>query len=100
MNHIDRLLKQARKAFHPPIYSALCIIDHDDITGKRKAAPQLWDGIPGSGCMTDAIPVDWEGEYDTADEAAEAANKLFASLNISNPDRVVIIVDDVGALED
>lgn len=98
MNHIDRLLKQARKASYPPIYSALCIIDHDDITGKWKAAPQLWDGVPGSGFRP--IPADWKIEHDTADEAAEAANRLFASLNISNPDRVVIIVDDVGALED
>lgn len=98
MNHINRLLRLARKAVHPPVCNALCIVDHDDITGKWKAAPQLWDGVPGSGFMP--IPADWEGEYDTADEAAEAANRLFASLNISNPDRVAIIVDDVGALED
>lgn len=98
MNHIDRLLIQARKAFNPPIFSALCIIDYDDITEKWIACPQLWDGVPGSGSMP--VPADWKSEYDTADEAAEAANKLFASLNISNPDRVVIIVDDVGALED
>lgn len=98
MNHIDRLLIQARKAFNPPIFSALCIIDHDDITGVWKAVPQLWDGFPGSGFMP--VPADWKSEYATADEAAEAVNKLFASLNISNPDRVVIIVDDVGALED
>lgn len=94
MNHIDRLLIQARKAFNPPIFSALCIIDHDDMTGKWIAAPQLWDGVPCSGFMP--VPADWKSEYDTADEAAEAVNKLFASLNISNPDRVVIIVDDVG----
>lgn len=100
MNHIDRLLIQARKAVNPPIFSALCIIDHDNITGKWKAVPQLWDGVPGSGFMDDAIPADWVSEYGTADEAAEAVNNLFASLNISNPNRVVIIVDDVGALED
>ena len=96
MNHIDRLLIQARKAFHPPVYSALCIIDHDDITGKWKAAPQLWDGIPGSGFMDDAIPKGWVSEYNTADEAYEAVGKLFASLNISKPDRTVILIDDVG----
>ena len=57
MNHIDRLLIQARKTFHPPIYSALCIIDHDDITGMWKAVPQLWDGVPGSGFML--VPEGW-----------------------------------------
>ncbi len=92
------MLIQARKAFSPPIYSALCIIDHDDITGMWKAVPQLWDGVPGSGFMP--VPEDWKSEYDTAEEAADAVNNLFASLNISNPNRVVIIIDDVGVLED
>lgn len=98
MNHIDRLLIQARKAVNPPIFSALCIIDHDDITGKWKAAPQFWNGFPGSGFMP--APADWKTEYGTADEAAEAVNNLFASLNISNPNRAVIIVDDMEVLED
>ena len=98
MNHIDRLLIQARKAFHPPIYSALCIIDHDDITGMWKAVPQLWDGVPGSGFMP--VPADWKSEYDTADEAADAVNSLYESLNIRDPERLVIIIDDVGMLED
>lgn len=98
MNKIDRLLREMKRMSSPSVHSALCIVDHDDITGKWIASPQLWDGIPGSGSMP--IPTGWKSEYDTADEAAEAANKLFASLNISNPDRVVIIVDDVGALED
>ena len=35
-------------------------------------------------------------EYNTADEAYEAVGKLFASLNISEPDRTVILIDDVG----
>lgn len=98
MNHIDSLLMRARKASNPPIYSALCIIDHDDITGMWKAVPQLWDGVPGSGFMP--VPADWKSEYDTADEAAEAVNSLYESLNIRDPERLVIIIDDVGALED
>ena len=98
MNHIDRLLIQARKAFNQTIFSALCIIVHDDVIGKWKAKPCLWDGVPGSGFMP--VPADWKSDYNTADEATEAAHRLFASLNISNPDRVVIIVDDVGALGD
>ena len=93
MNHIDRLLARAKEIACPSIYSALCIINYDDITGKWKAIPQLWDGVPGSGFMDDAIPADWVSEYGTADEAAEAVNNLFASLNISNSDRVVIIMN-------
>ena len=101
MNHINRLLRLARKTVHPPVCNAFCIVNHDDQTGKWNASPRLWDGVPYSGNMKGVIPADWESEYDTADEAAEAVNNLFASLNISNPDRVVIIVDDVGAaLED
>lgn len=96
MNKINNLLRRAKNAASNAVYSALCIIDFDERKNKWIAAPQLWDGVPGSGCMTDAIPIDWEGEYDTADEAAEAANKLFASLNIPDPDRVVILIDDVG----
>lgn len=98
MNKIDRLLREIKRMSSPSVHSALCIIDRDDMAGKWIAKPCLWDGVPGSGFRP--IPADWKIEYDTADEAAEAANRLFASLNISNPDRVVIIVDDVGALED
>lgn len=94
MNHIDRLLMRARKAFNPPIYSALCIIDHDDITGMWKAVPQLWDGVPGSGFMP--VPEEWKSEYDTMDEAADAVNRFLASSNIADRDRVVILIDDVG----
>lgn len=98
MNHIDRLLIQAREVFNPPVYGALCIIDHDYITGKWNAVPLLWDGVPGSGFMP--APADWKTEYDTPCEASEAANTLFSSLNISDPECLVIIVDDVGELEE
>lgn len=96
MNHIDSLLMRARKVSNPPIYSALCIIDHDDITGMWKAVPQLWD----KGFNIRAFPRDWKTEYDTADEAADAVNSLYESLNIRDPERLVIIIDDVGMLED
>lgn len=95
MEHITRLLIRAKKSRCPAIYSALCIIDRDNNTGKWKAAPQLWDGVPGSGFMDDAIPADWVSEYDTADEAAEAVDRLFQTLDISKPDRTVIIIDDM-----
>lgn len=98
MNHIDRLLIQARKAFTPIVRNAFCIITRDDLTGVWKAVPQLWDGVPGSGFTP--VPKEWENEYSTADEATEAVNNLFESLNISDPERLVIIVDDVGTLGD
>lgn len=96
MKHINRLLIQARKAAHPPIYSAFCIIDWDERKSKWSAVPQLWDGVTGSGNMDDVIPADWTSEYDTADEAAEAVDRLFQSLDISDPNRVVIIIDDIA----
>lgn len=87
---------KARKSARPSIYSALCIVDLDDKTGKWKAEPRLWDGVPGSGFMDTLIPADWVSEYDTADEAAEAVNKLFETLDIKDPNRVVMLIDRVG----
>lgn len=96
MNRIDNLLRRARKAFSPAVFSAFCIIDHNCNTDKWIASPGFWDGIPGSGFISDAIPENWKSEYDTADEAAEAVDRLCASLNISNPERLVILIDDMG----
>lgn len=98
MNHIDRLLIQARKAFTPLVRNAFCIIAHDALAGVWQAVPQLWDGVPGSGFTP--IPEEWKNEFSTADEATEAVNNLFESLNISDPERLVIIVDDVETLGD
>lgn len=94
MNKIDRLLREMKRMSSLSVHSALCIIDRNDITGKWIAAPQLWDGVPGSGFMP--VPADWKSEYDTVDEAAEAVNRFFSSLNIAAPDRIVILIDDVG----
>lgn len=95
MNNINRMITRLKRQLSPSIYSALCIVDRDLNTGKWTAFPQLWDGVPGSGYMEGAIPADWVMEYDTADEAAEAVDRLFQTLNISSPERLVIIVDDV-----
>lgn len=54
----------------------------------------IFGHIPGSGFML--VPEGWKSEYDTADEAADAMNRFFASLNIAAQNRVVILVDDVG----
>ena len=92
MNQINRLLIQARKAAVPSIYRALCIIRYDDITGKWIAAPQLWD----KHFEYRAIPRDWVDQYNTAEEATEAVAQLYESLNVSDPERLVILIDDVG----
>lgn len=96
MNHIDKLLVQAKKIACPTIYSAFCIIDRDVESGKWVAAPELWD----KGFNIRAIPRDWQTEYDTSEEAVEAVNGLYESLDIKDPERLVILIDDVGALED
>ena len=95
MNHIDKLLIQARKSLHPSVFSAMCFIERD-IAGKWTAKPGLWDGIPGSGFVDDEIPADWVSIYDTAAEAVEAANQLFESLHIEYDNRTVIVVDDMS----
>lgn len=91
MNQINRLLIQARKAAIPSVYRALCTIRYDDITGKWIAAPQLWD----KHFDRQTLP-DWISEYDTAEEAAEAIEQLYESLNVSDSERLVILIDDVG----
>lgn len=96
MNQIDKLLIRARKSVRPSIYSAFCIVDLDDTTGKWRADPRLWDGVPGSGFMDTLIPADWVREYNTAAEAADAVNKLFETFDIKEPNRVVVLIDDVG----
>lgn len=95
MKHIDRLLRKARKAQSPSVYSAFCIVDRDSRTGKWIAEPQIWDGKPGSGNMEGVIRSDWIREYDTIEEAVEAVDTLFQSLNIGDPDRLVLLVDDM-----
>lgn len=94
MNRIDRLLKQAKKERFPVVHHALCIIKFDSDIQKWTADPKLWDGVPGSGFLDTAIPLDWKREYNTAEEATEAVNKFFSTLSISDP--VVLIIDDMG----
>lgn len=95
MKHINRLLMQLKREVKPLIHSAICFIDRDYKSNKWVCNPQVWDGKPSSGFMKNVIPEDWICEYDTADEAAEAVEKLFETLNISNPERLTIIIDDL-----
>ena len=96
MNHIDKLLVQAKKRACPTIYSAFCIIDRDIESEKWVAALRLWD----KEFNIRAIPRDWQTRYDTSEEAAKAVNDLCESLDIKDPERLVILIEDVGALED
>lgn len=98
MQHINRLLIQARKCVHTAIYSGLCFVDNNRDTGKWSVVPRLWDGIPGSGYMDDATPDDWPREYDSADEAQQAVNALFRSLGLHERDTLVFTMD-YGNLE-
>ena len=95
MQHINRLLINARRAANPLIHNAVCFIDRDYITNKWTCNPMVWDGKPNTGHMKGIIPEDWVCEYDTADEAAEAVERLFDKLNISDPERLLIIIDDL-----
>lgn len=96
MNHIDKLLLKAKKTVKPGVYSAFCIIDKDETTGKWIAVPQLWDGVLYSGNMDSAIPADWKREYDTKEAAAEAVSRFFDTLDIQSGNQAIILFDDVG----
>ena len=95
MNHINRLLIQLKREVKPLVNNALCFIDRDYKSNKWICNPMIWDGKPGTGHMEGVIPADWVREYDTADEAAEAVERLFDTLNISDPERLLIIIDDL-----
>lgn len=92
MNLLNRMLVQLRKETRPSIYSALCFVEYNSEAGKWVAKINFWDGKPRSGCMKVDMP-DWQPYYDTADEAAEAVERLFDTLDIIK--RPVIIIDEL-----
>jgi len=96
MNHIDRLLLKAKELVKPGIRNAFCIVERDVTTGKWATAPLLCDGVSGSGFTDAPVPTGWKSEYNTKEEAAEAVDSLFSALNIDEPNRLVILVDDMG----
>lgn len=96
MNQINGLLRRARKVVSPVVQSAFCIVDFDETINKWTAVPQLWDGVPGSGFADALIPPDWKREYDTAEEAVEAVDHFYTTLDIADQDRIVLLIDDVG----
>lgn len=93
MNLVNRLLVQLRKETRQRIYSAMCFINFDSESGKWIAAPTFWDGVPRSGYMEGVLPDDWQLEYNTAEEAAEAVERLFDTLDIRK--RPVLLIDDL-----
>lgn len=93
MNLLNRMLVQLRKETRPGIYSALCFVEYDCKTGKCVTKINFWDGKPRSGYMNGVLPEDWQTEYNTADEAVEAVERLFDTLDIIK--RPVIIIDDL-----
>lgn len=99
LNHINKLILQAKKAFNPAVHSAICFIDCDLETGKWTADPRTWDGVYNSGMSNDTIPADWKREYNTLEEAKGAVNALFQSIGISDPNKAIIFIMDYG-LED
>ena len=92
MQHINKLFLQLKREVRPSVYSAMCIIER--VGGKWIANPVFWDGKLYSGYMEGILPSDWISEYNTADEAAEAVQRLFDTLDIGN-DNPVIIIDDI-----
>lgn len=99
MQHINRLLIQARKIANPAICNALCFIEYDEERNKWYVIPRLWDGVPCSGFMEGVISAERVREYDSEEEACSAAQTLFDGLGIPKNDTLIFTMD-YGDLED
>ena len=92
MQHIDRLLIEAKKAFRPNGKTGVAFVDYDN--EKRKwivSSCMVWEGVFGSGNM--AKERSHETEFCTQEEASEAMHKYFEEYGIENEDAVVIFID-------
>lgn len=99
MQHINRLLHEARMAFKPNAQEGLAFIDYDNKQRKWIVKNVLvWDGVPGSGGC-DGIKRDYETEYDTQEQASEKMHDYFKGLGLGD-DHIVILFTCYGDLED
>lgn len=72
MNHINRLLRLAKRAADSKGRYILCFVKHDQGKGKYTASGTIWDGVPGSG----GVP--FCSEHDTEEEAVAACDDIIA----------------------
>lgn len=100
MQHITRLIRQARKAVNGSDFVyALAFVDYDPEKKVYIADPVPWDGQKES--LPDRrpnMPEWWHEEWETQQEATDALNRLFESLGIPEKERIIFIMD-FGELE-
>lgn len=95
MQHITKLIRQARKAVNGSDFAfAIGFVEYDSERQLYTAKPQPWDGVKGSGAdHTATMPKWWHEEWDTQQEATDALNRLFEGFGIQEKDRVIFIID-------
>ena len=86
MQHITRLLMQARKAAKGSCMEFVTgFVDYDPEKQKYTADPHEADGI--------AMPKWWKYEWETQQEAADALNRLYEGQGIPEESRLIFIMD-------
>ena len=91
MQHIDRLLYEAKRTFRPNAKTGVAFIDYDERSGKWiVSSAMVWDGVFGSGNMDKENH--YEKEYETQEQASEAMHRYFKSYGIEEEEAAVIFI--------
>lgn len=86
MQHITRLLMQARKAAKGSCMEFVTgFVDYDPEKQKYTADPHEPDGA--------TMPKWWQDEWETQEEAADALNRLYEGQGIPEERRLIFIMD-------
>ena len=86
MQHITRLIMQARKAAKGPLMDYVTgFVEYDPEKQKYIADPHEPDGA--------TMPEWWQNEWETQQEATDALNRLYEGQKIPYENRFIFIMD-------
>ena len=93
MNHINRLIIQARKAVSADYQLAIGFVKYDEHAFRYVADPRPFDGNPGSGTGKAFMPEWWHNDWLTKEEATDALHRLFDGFGIPENNTVIFLMD-------
>lgn len=86
MQHITRLLMQAKKATNQyALVPAIGFVDYDQERKLYTADPQEKEGTP--------MPDWWRDTWETQQEAADAIDRFFGDCGVPEKKRLIFIMD-------
>lgn len=87
MNHINRLLMQAKKAKNGNGIHVLGFVDYDVEKGCFTTSASIWNGVPG-------MDKEFHSEHETAEQAIAACETIAA--RYPGCENINFIVDDLS----